>query len=123
MTNLLLPPQNKKSATYLLFRRTPAVLSLILALVLWVAGIEFGFVMLPNSWEANLFIILLAIPYFILCDAIAFQANRIMMRKRLWGWGKIRFSNWDEMKNFIDNTPNWKLEQIIKNDYVDWDKR
>lgn len=100
--------------------KVPAILALALAGCLFLAIVETTIRIMPfTAWGVFLDIMSVIVAFFF-GDMAAFFSNKFMVQERLWGLGKHKFGSWAEMEKFVNDTPGWKMEQLIRNDFVDW---
>lgn len=76
----------------------------------------------PSGAWGMVVCVLVSILGFLITDAVAWYANRAMLRERLWQWGKNKFSSWGEMSTWIDENPGSKLEEAAACTDDSWTK-
>lgn len=108
---------DKNTATYQRFLKVPTILSLVVLVALFILLTEAIWILMPlRLWWLSILINGVA---FVVADLTAFQASKVMLRRRLWEWGRNRFDSWSEMRKFIESTPGWKLEKLAAEE--SWD--
>lgn len=102
--------------TYRRLLRVPTFLSLALyfatinlLVYTWVANIPSKWVWVISSIPAGLFI-----GYFSLF--VRRLAYDIMVKERVWQWGRTRFDSWGELDKFMAETPAFEINRLMGED-------
>lgn len=97
--------------TFKRFYKIPLILSNILFFTVW-SGITWAvvFAVDPQSFWPAMATGLVGAPALLVALAAKGISNTIMIRKRLWLFGKSKFSSWEEFAEWIKKTDAEELE-------------
>lgn len=111
----------KKSASYDRFVRVPAFLSSLMWAMFLINIPIAAFSLLPTTIFGVICAIPMIVAGYFLSNYVAWKVNRVLLRERLWQWGRTKFNTWEEMGRWVDRQSPERLDEVATLKDNEWE--